>query len=154
VARFSCPSFRNPNPIERAFNRVFGFLVGLGLGLSHNYLLQVRGRNTGRIYSTPIDLLEFGGKRYLVAPCGWTQWVRNAEVAGEVMLKKGRTRQRFRLRSIPDAEKPELLKAQEHASGRQVICSGWLDSALRSPFPLYSNRRASMGSSCAAFRAG
>lgn len=105
------PSFRKPSPIERAFNRIFGLLVGLGLGLSHNYLLQVRGRKSGRIYSTPIDLLQFGGKRYLVAPRGLTQWVRNAEVAGEVTLKKGRTRQRFRLRSIPDAEKPELLKA-------------------------------------------
>jgi hypothetical protein len=51
------------------------------------------------------------GKRFLVAPRGRTQWVRNAEAAGEVTLRKGGFRQTFQLRAIPDAEKPELLKA-------------------------------------------
>jgi deazaflavin-dependent oxidoreductase (nitroreductase family) len=105
------PVFRRPTAIEKVFNRFFGFLVGLGLGLKHNYLLQVRGRKSGKLYSTPIDLLEMDGKRFLVAPRGKTQWVRNAEAAGEVTLKKGGFRQNFRLRAIPDAEKPELLKA-------------------------------------------
>lgn len=104
-------SFREPNPVDRAINRVFGFLVGLGIGLSHNYLLQVRGRKTGRLYSTPVNLLEFRGKQFLVAPRGRTQWVRNVEAANEVILKRGRTRASFRLRPIPDAEKPEILKA-------------------------------------------
>jgi deazaflavin-dependent oxidoreductase (nitroreductase family) len=105
------PTFRAPSAGERVFNRAFGFLVGLGLGFSYNYLLQVRGRKSGKIYSTPIDLLEIGGKRFLVAPRGRTQWVRNAEAAGEVTLKKGASRQRFRLRPIPDQDKPEILKA-------------------------------------------
>jgi deazaflavin-dependent oxidoreductase (nitroreductase family) len=97
--------------MERGFNRFFGFLVGLGLGLKHNYLLQVCGRKSGKLYSTPIDLLELDGKRFLVAPRGRTQWVRNAEAAGEVTLKKGGFQQRFRLRAVSDAEKPPLLKA-------------------------------------------
>jgi deazaflavin-dependent oxidoreductase (nitroreductase family) len=102
-------SFRKPNPIDRAVNRAFGFLVGLGFGLSHNYLLQVRGRKTGRLYSTPINLLEFKDKRFLVAPRGRTQWVRNVEAANEVILKRGRIRATFRLRPIPDVEKAEIL---------------------------------------------
>ena len=97
--------------MERAFNSAFGFFVGLGLGLKHNYLVQVRGRKSGKIYSTPIDLLEINGKRYLVAPRGRTQWVRNAEAAGEVALKKGRKRERFAIRPIADSDKAELLKA-------------------------------------------
>ena len=114
------PEFRAPTAVERAFNRAFGFLVGLGLGFSHNYLLQVRGRKSGKIYSTPIDLLELGGKRFLVAPRGRTQWVRNAEAAGEVMLKKGKTRLKFRLRTIPDADKPQILKAYLDNFKREV----------------------------------
>src|SRR5438552_17971933 len=94
------PAFREPSAGERFFNRIFGFLVGLGLGFSYNYLLEVRGRKTGKLYSTPINLLELQGKRYLVAPRGRTQWVRNAEAAGEVTLKKGSSRQKFRLRPI------------------------------------------------------
>ena len=107
----SAPVFRQPTTVERAFNRLFGFLVGLGFGMKHNYLLQVRGRKSGRLYSTPIDLLETGGKRFLVAPGGRTQWVRNAEAAGEIVLKKGRSRQTYRLRPVADADKPALLKA-------------------------------------------
>ena len=95
-------------------------MVGLGLGFSYNYLLQVRGRKSGKIYSTPIDLLEFGGKRFLVAPRGPTQWVRNAEAAGEVTLKKGRKLQKFGLRALSDQEKPEILKAYLDQFRREV----------------------------------
>ena len=41
-----------PNRFERTFNKLFGLLIGLGLGLPHNYLLQVRGRRSGRKSST------------------------------------------------------------------------------------------------------
>jgi len=104
-------AFRKPSSVEKFFNRAFGLLVGLGLGLRHNYLLEVRGRKTGRLYSTPVNLLEFRGKRYLVAPRGQTQWARNAQASGEISLKKGTSRRRFRLRAIPNEEKPEVLKA-------------------------------------------
>ncbi len=106
-------NFHAPSSLERVFNRIYGLLVGLGLGFSYNYLLEVRGRKSGRTYSTPIDLLELNGKRR-------TQWVRNAEAAGEVMLKKGRTRQRFRLRALADSEKPEVLKAYLDTFRREV----------------------------------
>jgi deazaflavin-dependent oxidoreductase (nitroreductase family) len=116
------PAFRSPSAAERLFNRAYGFVVGLGLGFSYNYLLQVQGRKSGKIYSTPIDLLELNGKRFLVAPRGRAQWVRNAEAAGEVTLKKGKTQLRFRLRPLPDAEKPEILKAYLDAFKREVQC--------------------------------
>src|ERR1700693_5036851 len=112
--------FRGPSTMERIFNRVFGFVVVLGLGFSYNYLLQVRGRKSGKIYSTPIDLLERDGKRFLVAPRGLTQWVRNAEAAGEVTLKKGKLQQKFRLRAFSDQEKPEILKAYLDQFKREV----------------------------------
>jgi deazaflavin-dependent oxidoreductase (nitroreductase family) len=103
--------YKKPSPFEAAFNKSFGFLIALGFGLPHNYLVQVKGRKSGKTYSNPIDLLEYKGKRYLVAPRGRTQWVRNAEVAGEVVLKKGFLRRHFRLRLVDESEKPELLKA-------------------------------------------
>src|ERR1700730_806348 len=114
------PVFREPSPTEKIFNRVFGFLVGNGIGFPYNYLLQVRGRKSGKIYSTPIDLLEKDGKRFLVAPRGRTQWVRNAEAAGEITLKKGKLQQRFRLRGLSDEEKPEILKAYLDQFKREV----------------------------------
>jgi deazaflavin-dependent oxidoreductase (nitroreductase family) len=104
------PPFLEPKPIEKIFNRALGYLVGMGIGPAYMYLLQVRGRKSGRLYETPVDVLDVEGKRYLVAPRGRTQWVRNAEATGEITLKRGRSRQSFRLRPIADAEKPELLK--------------------------------------------
>lgn len=114
------PSFRAPSATERFFNRAFGTLVGLGLGFRYNYLLQVRGRKTGRIFSTPVDLLEFGGKRFLVAPRGRTQWVRNAEASGEVTLKRGRSLQVFGLRPVPEVERLPILKAYLDQFRREV----------------------------------
>ena len=116
----SLPEFRAPTAAERIFNRVYGFLVGLGIGLSHSYLLQVRGRKSGKIYSTPVDLLELNGKQFLVAPRGRTQWVRNAEAAGEVTLKRGTRRQLYRLRSLSDVEKPPVLKAYLDSFRKEV----------------------------------
>jgi deazaflavin-dependent oxidoreductase (nitroreductase family) len=102
--------FMKPSPVEAVFNHLFGLLVGWGFGLSHNYLLQVKGRKSGHIYSTPVDVLDYRGKRYLVAPRGETQWVRNARVSREVWLKRGRSRQQYALRTLDDREKPEILK--------------------------------------------
>src|SRR2546430_9428306 len=103
-------SFRAPSAAEAFFNRAFGFLVGLGVGPAYVQLLQVRGRKTGRLYSSPVNLLEFLGKPYLVAPRGRTQWVRNAEAIGQITLKKGKSRRNYRLRAVPDEDKPEILK--------------------------------------------
>jgi deazaflavin-dependent oxidoreductase (nitroreductase family) len=103
--------FNRPTTLDGAFNKLFGLLVGLGLGLPHNFLLQVRGRKSGRIYSTPVDVVSRDGKRYLVAPRGYTHWVRNAMASGTVSLKKGRRSEEFSLRRLPDDEKPEILKS-------------------------------------------
>lgn len=103
--------FLKPSAAEQFFNRAFGFLVGLGIGPSYCYVLQVRGRKTGKLYSTPVNLMEIDGKRLLVAPRGRTQWVRNAEVSGEVELKRGAYRQTFRLRPLSTPEKLDVLKA-------------------------------------------
>lgn len=112
--------FRAPSPVERLFNRAFGFVVGLGLGFSYNFLLQVRGRKSGKLYSTPINLLELNGKKFLVAPRGRTQWVRNAEAAGEVTLKKGSQHNRYALRPLSSPEKLPVLKEYLDSFRREV----------------------------------
>ena len=123
--------FRAPTALEALFNRTFGFLVGLGIGPKFIYLLQVRGRKTGKIYSSPVNLMEIGGKKILVAPRGRTQWVRNAEAAGEITLKRGSNRRQFGLRPIADGEKPEILKEYLDRYSR----------AVREFFPVPPGRR-------------
>lgn len=105
------PHFERPSLVERGFNRCWGALVGAGIGFRHSYVLEVRGRRSGRVYATPVNLLELDGRRFLVAPRGLTQWVRNARAQGEVDLRRGRARRRHRLEEIGAADKPAVLKA-------------------------------------------
>jgi deazaflavin-dependent oxidoreductase (nitroreductase family) len=107
----SSSQFTKPSAVERFFNRAFGFLVKIGLGLPHNFLLEVRGRKSGRVYSTPVYMLERNGKKYLVAPRGYTQWVRNVIASGDAVLARGFRRERVHLEMIADNDKPEILKA-------------------------------------------
>jgi deazaflavin-dependent oxidoreductase (nitroreductase family) len=102
--------FIQPSITARWINWLFGVLVGWGIGFSHNYLLEVQGRKSGRIYSTPVNVLDRNGKRFLVGTRGETQWARNARASGRIWLKKGRRREAFRLRPLDDHEKPEILR--------------------------------------------
>ena len=100
-----------PSFLDRMVNRLFGFMVKLGFGLSHNFLLEVRGRKSGQIYSTPVNLLDYKNRKYLVAPRGNTQWVRNVIASQKATLVKGRIRKNIRLQPIADQAKAEILKA-------------------------------------------
>jgi len=103
--------YERPSPGEAWFNRVFGLLVRAGIGMRYNVLLQVRGRKSGRIYSTPVNVLDHNGRRYLVAPRGHTQWSRNALASGEVTLVRAFRSEAVGVHAIPDEAKPEILKA-------------------------------------------
>jgi len=113
-------TFQRPTALERLINRAIGALVGLGLGPAHMWVLEVRGRTSGRLRATPVDLLAEGGRLYLVAPRGATEWVRNAEASGEVTLRRGRRRVAYRLRALPAAERPAILAAYLDRFRREV----------------------------------
>ena len=104
------PYFLKETPVEKIFNRLFGFLVRFGVGAGYNYLLETRGRRTGQLYTTPVNLLEMNGRRYLVAARGETGWVRNARAAGSISLKKASKQMTFRVRELPVEERPPMLK--------------------------------------------
>jgi hypothetical protein len=57
-----------------------------------------------------VNLLEHEANRYLVAPRGTTQWVRNLRAAGEGELRLGRRVEPFRATEIADADKPDILR--------------------------------------------
>ena len=83
------------SPIRRAINLVVRPLARLGLAGKRTHLLTVLGRNSGRLYSTPVSLAWLDGERYLVAPYGERNWVKNARAAGWVELRRGSRRERL-----------------------------------------------------------
>jgi deazaflavin-dependent oxidoreductase (nitroreductase family) len=84
-------------------------MTRLGLGKGYRHILTVRGRKTGEPHSTPVDVMRNGDQRWLVAAYGVTNWVRNARVAGEVQIARGRYRETLRVVEVaPDESVPVL----------------------------------------------
>ena len=97
--------------IERLFNSIVAGLASLGLSLYGTRILAVRGRKSGEWRTVPINLLEHGGARYLVAPRGETDWVLNLRASGTGELRLGGRREAIRVTEIADAEKLPILRA-------------------------------------------
>jgi deazaflavin-dependent oxidoreductase (nitroreductase family) len=113
-------AFQKPSAVARVFNALMGFLVSHGIGPAYCHELQVRGRKSGRIYTTPVNLIDRDGKHWLVAPRGRTQWTINAEAAGEIVLKRGSKRTTYAIRVTAPEERPVLLKQYLDAFPSQV----------------------------------
>ncbi len=92
-------------------NPMVAGITRLGVSVHGSRVLAVRGRSSGAVRTTPVNLLELEGTRYLVAPRGHTQWVRNLRVAGEGELRLGRRAEHFRATEVGDEEKPPILRA-------------------------------------------
>ena len=93
------------------FNRAVAALTRVGLSVAGSRVLEVRGRKTGEPRRTPVNLLTLEGARYLVAPRGHTQWVRNLRAQGEGRLLLGRRTERFAAVELPDDDKVPILRA-------------------------------------------
>jgi deazaflavin-dependent oxidoreductase (nitroreductase family) len=101
-----------PNWLTRnVFNRIVVGLTRLGISVWGSRVLEVRGRKSGEPHQVPVNLLTVDGTRYLVAPRGHTQWVRNLRVAGEGRLLLGRRHERFAASEIADTDKEPILRS-------------------------------------------
>jgi deazaflavin-dependent oxidoreductase (nitroreductase family) len=96
---------------KNVFNRVVAGLTRAGVSLWGSRVLEVPGRKSGEPRRTPVNLMTFEGQRYLVAPRGHTQWVRNLRASGSGRLLLGRRSvEEFSAVELPDSEKPPLLR--------------------------------------------
>jgi deazaflavin-dependent oxidoreductase (nitroreductase family) len=86
-------------------------LTRAGISVWGSRVLEVRGRKTGAPRRTPVNLLSVDGVRYLVAPRGHTQWVRNLRAAREGDLLLGRRREHFHATEVPQEQREPILRA-------------------------------------------
>jgi len=94
----------------RAINAVFRRLTSFGLGASYRRVLTVPGRKTGRLYSTPVDVMDHDGRLWLVAGYGPANWVSNARAAGRVTLTRGKERANYEVRDAGPSEAVPVLR--------------------------------------------
>jgi deazaflavin-dependent oxidoreductase (nitroreductase family) len=96
---------------DNVFNRAVAALTRAGVSVWGSRVLEVPGRKTGEPRRTPVNPMTFEGRRYLVAPRGHTQWVRNLRASGSGRLLLGRRAEQFSAVELADDEKPPLLRA-------------------------------------------
>src|SRR4051794_24699869 len=105
-------NYRRPGWLTtQVFNRIVARLTRLGVSVAGSRVLEVPGRKSGEPRRTPVNPLTIDGDRYLVAPRGNTQWVRNLRASGSGRLMVGRRGEAFTATEVPDAEKPPILRA-------------------------------------------
>ncbi|WP_040793014.1 nitroreductase family deazaflavin-dependent oxidoreductase [Nocardia paucivorans] len=110
-----------PNRFDPILNGLFRRLSKWGISVAGSCLLAVRGRTSGEWRTTPVNVLTAeDGQRYLVAPRGHTQWVRNLRVAGTGELRRGRKVEAFTAVEVPDADKVPLLRLYLQRWGWEV----------------------------------
>jgi deazaflavin-dependent oxidoreductase (nitroreductase family) len=107
VAHYQRPGFFT----QQVFNRAVAWLTRLGVSVAGSRVLEVPGRKSGAPRRTPVNLMTFEGRRYLVAARGHTHWVRNLRASGSGRLLVGRRAEDFTATELPDEEKPPLLRA-------------------------------------------
>jgi deazaflavin-dependent oxidoreductase (nitroreductase family) len=105
--RYQAPGWFTRN----VFNGAVAALTRAGLSVWGSRVLEVTGRTSGEPRRTPVNLLTLGTTKFLVAPRGETQWVRNLRIAGEGVLILGRKRQPFTAVELTAAERPPVLRA-------------------------------------------
>jgi deazaflavin-dependent oxidoreductase (nitroreductase family) len=95
---------------KNVFNRSVRRLTRLGISVMGSRELRVRGRSSGEWRTTPVNLLTVDAQRYLVAPRGTTQWVRNLRAAGNGELQLGRRTETFGAEEVADDAKATVLR--------------------------------------------
>lgn len=95
---------------QRLANGAFAALTRLGLGKRYRYILTVRGRRSGRARSTPVDVMTVGGERFLVAPYGEVNWVRNLRAARELTLTRRGKVEAFSAQEIDGTEAAPVIR--------------------------------------------
>ena len=105
---------------RKVFNPLVARLTTWGISVKGSRILGVRGRTSGELRTTVVNLLTVDGVRYLVAPRGETQWVRNLRAAGTGTLRVGKRIETFAADELADEAKPVIIRAYLEAWAWEV----------------------------------
>ncbi|MBO8194718.1 nitroreductase family deazaflavin-dependent oxidoreductase [Streptomyces oryzae] len=96
---------------NKVLNPTVSWLSRRGISLAGSSVLAVKGRKSGEWRRTPVNPLTHEGEVYLVAARGHVQWTHNMRAAGGGEMFRGKRGRPFTATEVPDAEKPEILRA-------------------------------------------
>jgi hypothetical protein len=108
---------------QRLANWYFVHLTELGLGLRARHVLSVRGRTSGVVHSNPVDVIDFDGCQWLVAPYGVVNWVRNIRTVQRATLRRGRHLATYRVEEVDAITSVPVIR--EYISRIRVTRAYW-----------------------------
>ena len=91
-------------------NPLFMMLTRLGVPVGIVYVLTVRGRKTGKPFSTPVSVFTLDGQRYIVSHPTWG-WVKNARATGEGVLERGKRTEPVQLTELTLNQRIPVVRA-------------------------------------------
>jgi deazaflavin-dependent oxidoreductase (nitroreductase family) len=95
------------------FNPLARRLLGAGMPMGPNALITITGRKSGIARTTPVSVIEIGGRRWVIGTFGETNWVRNLRAAGAATITVGRRQETVRAielsRSVAEAFFRDIL---------------------------------------------
>ncbi|HET9111009.1 MAG TPA: nitroreductase family deazaflavin-dependent oxidoreductase [Ktedonobacterales bacterium] len=118
---------------DRVNDALITTLLRAGVKMGTASLLTVRGRKSGQPHTVPVLLVERDGQRWLVAPYGVVQWVRNIRAAGRAALTRGRRSEAITVTELSAQEAAPILKQYlvvQHAADIRAYFGATKDSPL------------------------
>jgi deazaflavin-dependent oxidoreductase (nitroreductase family) len=98
--------------MRKAATPFLNLLMRMGISVWGSRVLEHRGRRSGTLHHTPVNLLTLDEKEYLVAARGETEWVRNVRAAdGDLTLILGRHHQARTAVEVPVEDRTEILRS-------------------------------------------
>jgi deazaflavin-dependent oxidoreductase (nitroreductase family) len=107
------------NPIARA-------LMAAGVPMGFNALVTIPGRRSGLPRTTPLTIIEVAGRRWVMAPFGEVDWVRNLRAAGHATIAVGRRREEVTAAELGPAERVEFFCDVLAPRVRQTRIGSWI----------------------------
>ena len=125
-------------PARRAVNAIMTPLAKLGLGPGYTYLLTTTGRKSGAARTTPVNIIELDGERWLVSSYGDVGWVHNVRALPRVTLRRGRDKQSFRVEPAAPQQAGAVLKVYVR---RVPITAPYFDAKKDDPVERFTAER-------------
>jgi deazaflavin-dependent oxidoreductase (nitroreductase family) len=92
------------------FNPIARRVLKAGPLMGPNALITVRGRTSGEPRTTPVAVVDIGGRRWVVGTFGDTNWVRNLRAAGQATVTVGRRREDVKASELSVEERVSFFR--------------------------------------------
>jgi len=114
-----------PQWVFSLFNPIARFFLVAGVPLGFNGLITIRGRKSRLPRTTPVAIIEVSGRRWVWAPWGDVQWVRNLRAAGRATITVRRHTEEVGATELDPTQRVGFFRDVLGPLARGIPFGGW-----------------------------